>query len=147
MGKLAGPFIGWGQWAPCAANWPGHATERYTGPWNAKTKTPILLINNTYDPATGYPGAQHAERLLRNAVLLTVAGYGHPFRATQQVRRHMASPLPRASGHPAAGDGLRSPAPVPVIPARESATLGIPVWPVALAGAEALGVAASPESA
>ena len=78
VGKLAGPFIGWGQWAPCAANWPGHATERYTGPWNAKTKTPILLINNTYDPATGYPGAQHAERLLGNAVLLTVAGYGHP---------------------------------------------------------------------
>ena len=77
-GKLWAPYQGWSQWAPCAANWPGHATERYTGPWNAKTKTPILLINNTYDPATGYPGAQHAERLLGNAVLLTVAGYGHP---------------------------------------------------------------------
>jgi len=34
---------------------------------------------SSYDPATGYPGAQHAERLLGNAVLLTVAGYGHPF--------------------------------------------------------------------
>ncbi len=109
MGKLAGPFIGWGQWAPCAANWPGHATERYTGPWNAKTKTPILLINNTYDPATGYPGAQHAERLLGNAVLLTVAGYGHPFGLpsrcadTWRVRYlvHLVTP--------AAGDGLREP--------------------------------------
>lgn len=76
--RLWGPFLGWAQWAPCAANWPGHATERYTGPWNARTKTPILLINNRYDPATGYAGAQRAERLLGNAVLLTVNSYGHP---------------------------------------------------------------------
>ena len=62
VGKLAGPFIGWGQWAPCAANWPGHATERYTGPWNAKTKTPILLINNTSTrpPATPAPSTLNA---------------------------------------------------------------------------------------
>ena len=77
-GTLWGPVLGWWTWAPCAANWPGHATERYTGPWNAKTKTPILLINNRYDPATGYAGAQRAERLLGNAVLLTVNSYGHP---------------------------------------------------------------------
>jgi hypothetical protein len=63
-GKLWGPYQVWSQWAPCAANWPGHATERYTGPWNAKTKTPILLINNVYDPATGYSGAQRVERRL-----------------------------------------------------------------------------------
>jgi hypothetical protein len=30
-----------------------------------------------YDPATGYPSAQRAEHLLGNAVLLTVASYGH----------------------------------------------------------------------
>jgi pimeloyl-ACP methyl ester carboxylesterase len=77
-GRLWGPFLGWAQWAPCAANWPGHATERYTGPWNAKTKTPVLLINNIYDPATGYAGAQSTERLLGNATLLTVNSYGHP---------------------------------------------------------------------
>ena len=77
-GKLWGPFQAWTQWAPCAANWPGHATERYTGPWNAKTKTPILLINNVYDPAAGYSGAKRVERRLGNTVLLTVASYGHP---------------------------------------------------------------------
>jgi pimeloyl-ACP methyl ester carboxylesterase len=77
-GKLWGPYQAWTQWAPCAANWPGHATERYTGPWNAKTKTPILLINNVYDPATGYSGAKRVERRLGNTVLLTVASYGHP---------------------------------------------------------------------
>ena len=45
---------------------------------DAKTKTPILFVNNVYDPATGYSNAQRAERLLGNAVLRTVASYGHP---------------------------------------------------------------------
>jgi pimeloyl-ACP methyl ester carboxylesterase len=78
LSTLWGPVLGWWNWAPCAANWPGHATERYTGPWNAKTKTPILLVNNLYDPASGYPSAERAERVLGNAVLLTVDSYGHP---------------------------------------------------------------------
>lgn len=69
VGKLEGPFLGWTLWAPCAANWPGHATERYAGPWNATTKTPILLLSNRFDPA--------AQRRLGNAVLLTENGFGH----------------------------------------------------------------------
>jgi pimeloyl-ACP methyl ester carboxylesterase len=76
-GRLWGPFLGWTLWAPCAANWPGHATERYAGPWNAKTKTPILLLSNRHDPATGYANAKAAQRLLGNAVLLTENGFGH----------------------------------------------------------------------
>jgi pimeloyl-ACP methyl ester carboxylesterase len=78
LSELWGAVLGWWQWAPCASNWPARSTDRYTGPWNARTKTPILLINNLYDPATGYRNAQRAERLLGNAVLLTSAGYGHP---------------------------------------------------------------------
>ena len=76
--ELAGPFQGWTQWAPCASDWPARSADRYTGPWNHKTKTPILLINNRYDPSTSYRNARRAERLLGNAVLLTNAGYGHP---------------------------------------------------------------------
>jgi pimeloyl-ACP methyl ester carboxylesterase len=76
-GRLWGPYLGWALWAPCAANWPGHPTERYAGPWNAKTKTPILLLSNRHDPATGYANAQAAQRLLGNAVLLTENGFGH----------------------------------------------------------------------
>ena len=53
-------------------------TDRYTGPWNATTKTPILLVNARYDPATGYGNAQVAEKRLGNAVLLTMDGWGHP---------------------------------------------------------------------
>jgi len=76
-GQAVGAVPGLALWAPCAANWPGHATERYVGPWNAKTKTPILLISNRFDPATGYRNAQVAQRRLGNAVLLTENGFGH----------------------------------------------------------------------
>ncbi len=76
-GELWGPVLGWWQWAPCAANWPA-STGSYRGPWNAETEHPLLLVNNVYDPATGYPAAKKAEKALGNAVLLTVAGYGHP---------------------------------------------------------------------
>jgi pimeloyl-ACP methyl ester carboxylesterase len=76
-GALWGPVLGWWQWAPCAANWP-RTTDAYVGPWNAKTPNPLLLINNVYDPATRYFGAKRAQKELGNAVLLTVAGYGHP---------------------------------------------------------------------
>ena len=71
-------MLGWGLWAPCASNWPANATDRYTGPWNAKTNTPILLVSARYDPGTPYRNAQAAEQRLGNAVLLTMNGWGHP---------------------------------------------------------------------
>jgi len=76
--NCGGALTGWWLWAPCASNWPARSTDRYAGPWNAKTTAPILLINARYDPATGYRNAQVAEQRLGNAVLLTMNGYGHP---------------------------------------------------------------------
>jgi len=64
------------EWAPCAS-WPVRGRDTYRGPWNASTPNPILLINQRYDPNTGYANAVRAERLLGNAVLLTQEGYGH----------------------------------------------------------------------
>jgi pimeloyl-ACP methyl ester carboxylesterase len=78
VSTLWGPVNGWALFAPCASNWPAHSTDRYAGPWNATTTTPILLVNARYDPATGYGNAQVAEKRLGNAVLLTMNGYGHP---------------------------------------------------------------------
>jgi pimeloyl-ACP methyl ester carboxylesterase len=72
----AGPFAGWSNWAPCAS-WPARSTDRYTGPWNAHTKNPILVIGTTFDPASPYVNARRVARLLANAVLLTHDGYGH----------------------------------------------------------------------
>ena len=78
VSRVYGPVLGWWLWAPCASNWPARSTDRYAGPWDAKTKTKILLLNNRWDPATGYRNAQVAEQRLGNAVLLTETdGYGH----------------------------------------------------------------------
>lgn len=62
--------------AACAA-WPTRSADRYTGPWNAATANPILLIGTRFDPTTPLANAKLAERRLGNAVLLTHDGYGH----------------------------------------------------------------------
>ncbi len=74
---LEGRIQGW-EWAPCAS-WPVQGQDTYRGPWNASTPNPILLINQRYDPNTGYANAVRAEQYLANAVLLTHEGYGHLF--------------------------------------------------------------------
>lgn len=73
---LQGPLHGWWEWAPCAS-WPVRAADRYTGPWSASTKHPILVIGTRHDPNTAYANARHVSRLLGNARLLTHDGYGH----------------------------------------------------------------------
>ncbi|HET6830605.1 MAG TPA: alpha/beta hydrolase [Solirubrobacterales bacterium] len=78
VSRLEGRVLGWWLWAPCAA-WPVRGEDEYRGPWTATTPNPILLVNQRYDPNTGYANAVHAEQLLGNAVLLTQEGYGHVF--------------------------------------------------------------------
>ena len=75
--KMWGLIQGWWLWAPCASNWSVTSNDRYTGPWNVKTKVPILLIGTRYDPNTSYQNAVDSSKLLGNAVLLTHDGYGH----------------------------------------------------------------------
>jgi pimeloyl-ACP methyl ester carboxylesterase len=74
----AGDVGRWWAWdyEPCAA-WPAKAANRYAGPWNRPTANPILVVGNTYDPATPYAGAQAMVRELADAHLLTLDGYGH----------------------------------------------------------------------
>jgi pimeloyl-ACP methyl ester carboxylesterase len=73
---ISGPVNGWLLWAPCAS-WTARSADRYTGPWNAHTKEPILVIGTRFDPNTAYAGAVAAVARLGNAVLLTHDGYGH----------------------------------------------------------------------
>ena len=63
---------------PCAF-WPAKDADRYTGPWDAKTSAPLLLISRLYDPATPHGGAVTAAKTLANARLLTIDGWGHAF--------------------------------------------------------------------
>ncbi|MGZ6637691.1 MAG: alpha/beta hydrolase [Solirubrobacteraceae bacterium] len=76
ISRLAGPVQGWWLWAPCAS-WPVASADRYTGPWNASTHTPVLVIGTRFDPQTPFANARRVARLLGNAVLLTYGGYGH----------------------------------------------------------------------
>ncbi|MGZ3144670.1 alpha/beta hydrolase [Lentzea chajnantorensis] len=73
-GSEFGPYWWWGN-AACA-NWPTNP-DRYTGPWNARTSAPVLVVGNYFDGATDYRGAQAVARQLPNSRLLTYAGWGH----------------------------------------------------------------------
>lgn len=71
---LIGQPVAWFD-APCSS-WPAGSASVYKGPWNAKTP-PVLVIGNVYDPSTAYGSSQKTAKLLANARLLTVNGYGH----------------------------------------------------------------------
>ena len=65
-------------WATSACQpWPGQGSDRYLGPWTARTANPVLVVGNLYDPATRYQGAKIVSKLLPNSRLLTYAGWGH----------------------------------------------------------------------
>ena len=57
--------------------WPVLNADRYAGPWNRSTHNPVLVIGTRYDPQTAYQAARRVARLLGNARLLTLDGYGH----------------------------------------------------------------------
>jgi pimeloyl-ACP methyl ester carboxylesterase len=76
ISRIAGPVDGWWLWAPCAS-WPVASADRYTGPWTASTRHPILVIGTRFDPQTPFANARWVARLLGHAVLLTYDGYGH----------------------------------------------------------------------
>jgi pimeloyl-ACP methyl ester carboxylesterase len=76
ISRLEGPVTGWWLWAPCSS-WPVASADRYTGPWTASTRHPILVVGTRFDPQTPYANARRVTRLLGNAVLLTFDGYGH----------------------------------------------------------------------
>jgi pimeloyl-ACP methyl ester carboxylesterase len=70
-GLSAWPFI-----ASCAG-WEARATAPYLGPWNNPTPTPVLVIGNTFDPATAFGSSVRMAQELADARLLVVHGYGH----------------------------------------------------------------------
>jgi hypothetical protein len=73
-GSRFGPLWWWGN-VGCT-NWPVNA-DRYVGPWTARTSAPVLVVGNFFDGITDHAGAEASARLLRNARLLSYAGWGH----------------------------------------------------------------------
>ena len=97
------PVDAWWLWAPCAS-WRTPSADRYTGPWNAATPNPILVIGNRYDPRTAY--GQRAQRCpspgQRRPAHLD--GYGHtsdqdPSACLDRaVRRYLVTTTPPPDG-------------------------------------------------
>lgn len=90
------------------AFWPAADAGRYTGPWDAVTANPVLVVENTYDPATRYEGAVVVDRLLPRSRLLTVHGWGHTSLFPFAVRGPGGVRLPAVGEHSGAGDGVRA---------------------------------------
>jgi pimeloyl-ACP methyl ester carboxylesterase len=76
VSRIGGTAFGWVIGAPCAS-WPARSAVRYSGPWSAVTRTPILLVSMRFEPNTPLVNARVAQRRLGNAVLLVQDGYGH----------------------------------------------------------------------
>ncbi len=74
VGSVFGAYWWW-QNAACA-DWPV-AADRYAGPWETTTSSPVLVVGNYFDGITDYAGAYASSRLLLNSRLLVYAGWGH----------------------------------------------------------------------
>lgn len=61
----------------CAGWSPRSKADRFTGPWRTKTANPLLVVGNTFDPATPIPGARSVNRLFEDSRLVTYNGWGH----------------------------------------------------------------------
>lgn len=61
------------------ANWKFQAKERYSGNFDVKTRNPILIIGNTYDPVTPLVSARNVSQTFEGSVLLQHDGYGVSF--------------------------------------------------------------------
>ncbi|MFD4642964.1 alpha/beta hydrolase [Lentzea sp. NPDC058436] len=57
--------------------WPTRNPDRWIGPWNKKTKNPVVVVGNYYDPATQYLFSQRMAKQLGNARLISVDSFGH----------------------------------------------------------------------
>ncbi|WP_328322707.1 alpha/beta fold hydrolase [Kribbella sp. NBC_00382] len=99
------PYFGrpWNWSASVCANWPGHDSDRYLGPFNKRTANPILVIGQRWDPATPYEGAVSTSKLLGNARLLTVNGWGHTSILTSRCADTKASAYLLTGALPKAG--------------------------------------------
>lgn len=64
-------------WVAYCVDWPAQAADAYRGPWDTPTPGPVLVVGNTFDPATPYTSSQAMAAALADGHLLTVDGFGH----------------------------------------------------------------------
>jgi pimeloyl-ACP methyl ester carboxylesterase len=117
------PYVGsrWAYLGLVCAPWSGRSTERYTGPWDSRTRNPVLILGTRYDPATPYRNAVAVHDLLPNSTLLTVDGVGHTSlgksacAASLTTQDLLIGATPPAGTVCAADRGAFEPAPAPAV--------------------------------
>jgi hypothetical protein len=70
--------------AAICQNWDIQAKERYTGNFEATTRHPMLIIGNTFDPATPLRSAQNVSASFEGSVVLENGGFG----VSQRLLQH-----------------------------------------------------------
>ena len=74
------PWYGaaWTWVSSICAGWPARTkADRFTGPYDVATSAPVLVVGNTFDPATPISGARAVHRLLAGSRLLELHAFGH----------------------------------------------------------------------
>ncbi|HEU4422438.1 MAG TPA: alpha/beta hydrolase [Pilimelia sp.] len=121
--------------------WPATAgQDRYLGPWNKRTASPVLVVGNFFDPATRYEGAVTASKLLPNSRLLSYAGWGHTafFTGNFCIDNHVTKYIVTTKVPPAktvcqpAGSPFEPIEPTALARAQAAAVLGVPMLPAAV---------------
>lgn len=69
-------YSGWPFVAYCAG-WSARAAAPYLGPWDTPAAAPVVVVGNTFDPATPYASSQRTAQELADGHLITVRGVGH----------------------------------------------------------------------
>lgn len=104
-----GPLWTWGS-AQCASKaWTARDEDAWTGPFNARTAAPVLVVGNLWDPATAYEGAVAAAKVLPNSRLLSSDSWGHTAYgtsvcATEAVDQYLIAGTLPAEGTQCVGD-------------------------------------------
>ncbi len=75
--KYFGRLWLWNSAACSSTRWTLKDEDSYRGPFATRTAAPVLIVGNSWDPATNVSGAQAAARLLPNSRLLTSDSWGH----------------------------------------------------------------------
>ncbi|SDT78322.1 alpha/beta hydrolase [Actinoplanes derwentensis] len=110
---LNAPYFGrlWG-WlsVQCASStWTVKDEDAYRGPFNKRTKAPVLIVGNYWDPATNYAASVSSSKLLPNSRLLTSNNWGHTAYgtgacATNAIDRYLLTGKVPAKGTKCAAD-------------------------------------------
>ena len=99
----------WSTAACSSSRWTAKDEDSWRGPFNRRTRAPVLVVGNYWDPATRYEGAETAARLLPNSRLLTSDSWGHTAYGTSDcvtsaVERYLVSVTLPAAGTTCVGD-------------------------------------------